>query len=140
MPASRPRSPATPGACHCPEPESAQAQELAFLEGVRARLPRNPAVLASLGHLYTELGRFQDGLRADREMVKLEPRSAIAWYNLACSLALTGQPDEAFACLDKAQSLGFEDAEGLQADEDLASLRTDPRFAWLLGRLAAGEA
>ena len=51
-----------------------------FLESVRARLPAHPAVVESLGCLYTEMGRYQDGLRADRDMVQMQPDSPNAWY------------------------------------------------------------
>ena len=120
--------------------ERARRLEVEFLEGVRARLPGHPAVLESLGCLYTELGRHEDGLRADREMVRLEPDSPNAWYNLACSLALTGQPDAAFAALEKAIALGYDDAEWMQDDDDFEPLKKDPRFARLLAQLLARKA
>ena len=115
--------------------DRARRVELASLEGVRARLPRHPAVLESLGCLYTEMGRHEEGLQADREMVRLQPASPLAWYNLACSLSLTGQPDEAFEALEKAISLGYADAEWMQEDDDFAPIRSDPRFGRLLARL-----
>lgn len=113
--------------------------ELAFLEGVRARLPQHPAVLESLGCLYTEMGRYQEGLQADREMVSLQPTSPLAWYNLACSLSLTGQANNAFQALEKAVALGYDDAEWLQEDDDFAPLRSDPRFERILARLMAAQ-
>ena len=109
--------------------------EMAFLEALRVRLPNHAAVVESLGALYTEAGRHADGLEADRTLVGLEPHSALAWYNLACSLSLTGQPDQAFDALEKAAALGYADAEWMQSDEDLAPIRQDPRFARLLARL-----
>ena len=117
--------------------ERARRIEVAFLEAVRARLPAHPGVVESLGCLYTEMGRYQDGLRADREMVKMEPDSPTAWYNLACSLALTGQTDDAFAALEKAIALGYDDAEWMQDDSDFAAIRQDPRFVRLLAQLLA---
>ncbi len=117
--------------------ERARRLEVAFLEGVRARLPRHPAVIESLGCLYTEMGRYQEGLAADREMVKIQPGSPTAWYNLACSLALTGQTDDAFAALERAVALGYDDAEWLRTDDDLALIRTDARFVRILAQLAA---
>ena len=118
----------------------ARRLEVEFLEGVRARLPGHPAVIESLGCLYTELGRYEEGLRADREMVRLEPQSPTAWYNLACSLALTGRLDEAFAALEKAIALGYDDADWMREDEDFAPIRSDPRFARLLAQVAARQA
>ena len=120
--------------------ERARRIEVEFLEGVRARLPAHPAVVESLGCLYTEMGRYQDGLRADRDMVRMEPDSPNAWYNLACSLSLTGQPDDAFAALEKAIALGYDDAEWMQDDDDFAPLKDDPRFERLLAQLLARKA
>ena len=120
--------------------ERARRLEVEFLEGVRARLPAHPAVVESLGCLYTEMGRYQDGLRADRDMVRMEPDSPNAWYNLACSLSLTGQPDDAFAALEKAIALGYDDAEWMQDDEDFEPIKQDPRFARLLAQLLARHA
>ena len=120
--------------------DRARRIEVEFLEDVRARLPAHPAVVESLGCLYTEMGRYQDGLRADREMVRMQPDSPIAWYNLACSLSLTGQADDAFAALEKAIALGYDDAEWMQDDDDFAPINKDPRFARLLAQLLARQA
>ena len=120
--------------------ERARRLEVEFLEGVRARLPAHSAVVESLGCLYTEMGRYQDGLRADREMVQMEPDSPNAWYNLACSLSLTGQPDDAFAALEKAIALGYDDAEWMQDDDDFEPIKKDPRFARILAQLLARQA
>jgi tetratricopeptide (TPR) repeat protein len=112
--------------------------EVGFLEGVHRRLPGHGAVVESLGCLYTEMGRYEDGLRADREMVQLDPSSAIAWYNLGCSLALTRRPDDAFDALQRAVKLGYADAEWMLQDDDLAPIRADPRFAQLLAEMLSG--
>ena len=120
--------------------ERARRIEVEFLEGVRARLPAHSAVVESLGCLYTEMGRYQDGLRADREMVQMEPDSPNAWYNLACSLSLTGQPDDAFAALEKAIALGYDDAERMQDDDDFEPIKKDPRFARILAQILARQA
>ena len=118
----------------------ARRLEVEFLEGLRVRLPGHSAVIESLGCLYTEMGRFQDGLRADREMVRLEPGSPTAWYNLACSLALTQHADDAFGALEKAIILGYDDADWMRDDEDFKPIRQDPRFARLLAQVIARQA
>ena len=52
------------------------------------------------------------------------------YYNAACSAALAGQPDRAFARLDAAVAAGFENVEHARTDRDLATLRADaPRWA-----------
>jgi len=49
-------------------------------------------------------------------------------YNHACCLALAGRKDEAFARLQYALGAGFSDLQQLEADDDLVSLRGDPRW------------
>ena len=139
MRAARPEKTPSPegAAARAAAAERARRIEVEFLEAVRLRLPGHPAVVESLGCLYTEMGRYQDGLRADRDMVRMEPDSPTAWYNLACSLSLTHQPDDAFAALEKAIDLGYDDAEWMQDDDDFAPIRQDPRFARLLALLQA---
>ena len=138
----RPKSKKTPeeAAARAAAAERARLVEVAFLEGVRVRLPEHPAVVESLGCLYTEMGRYQDGLAADRDMVRMQPQSPIAWYNLACSLSLTDAPDDAFAALDKAIALGYDDAEWMQDDDDFEPIKNDPRFERLLAQLLARKA
>ncbi len=127
-------------AAQAAEEERARRVEVDFLEAVRSRLPAHAGVVETLGCLYTEMGRYQDGLRADREMVRMEPHSPTAWYNLACSLALTEQADAAFAALEKAIALGYDDVEWMQEDDDFEPIRKDPRFARLLAQLLARKA
>ena len=139
-PAETPGESAEAAAARAAAEERARCLEVEFLEGVRARLPHHPAVVESLGCLYTEMGRYQDGLAADRQMVQMDPGSPTAWYNLACSLSLTKQTEDAFAALEKAIALGYDDAEWMQNDEDFAPIKKDPRFARLLAQLLARQA
>ena len=106
--------------------------ELRFLEQMLVRLPEKEDIIEALGHLYTEAGRYEDGLRMDRRMVEMMPESELAWYNLGCSLALTQQPDAAMMALQTAVDLGYDDAEWMTKDDDLVSLRNDPRFVRLV--------
>ena len=139
-PAETPGESAEAAAARAAAEERARRLEVEFLEGVRARLPDHPAVVESLGCLYTEMGRYQDGLAADRQMVQMDPGSPTAWYNLACSLSLTNQADAAFAALEKAVALGYDDAEWMQDDDDFAPIKQDPRFARILAQLLARQA
>jgi len=100
-----------------------------------ARHPDNDPVRFELAHLYTRLGRYAEGLAADRELLRRHPDDPIVRYNLACSLALSGREEEAYAGLERAIALGWSDAEHMEGDEDLASLRGQPRFEALLSRL-----
>jgi CTP:phosphocholine cytidylyltransferase-like protein len=46
--------------------------------------------------------------------------------------ALTGYPDDAFDYLNKAVQTGLIDTNDLRTDEDLETLRKDPRFEQLV--------
>lgn len=109
--------------------------EIAFFESVLRRSPDYAAVIEILGGLYTRVGRIAAGLRMDRRLVRLQPANATARYNLACSLALSKRRGDALAELKRAVQLGYEDADWMRRDPDLANLRNHPEFVALLGRL-----
>lgn len=68
---------------------------------------------------------LDDGLRA-------HPDSASLHYTLACIEALDGHADAALAALQRAFELRPEARRWADADADLDSLRSDPRFAALM--------
>lgn len=107
---------------------------LASIYGVAAsRHPENLDVLAELGHVYTRLGRYEEGLEVDMRLVAQAPEDPLHRYNLACSLALLGRTDPALDALEHAVDLGYDDIKFLASDEDLSSLREHPRFMALVG-------
>jgi hypothetical protein len=57
-----------------------------------------------------------------------------ARYNLACAFARSGQPDSALATLQRLVAAGYRQVDPLANDPDLASVRSDPRFAAVLAR------
>lgn len=60
-------------------------------------------------------------------------------YNAACALARAGRRDEAFRWLETAYQAGFSLENYLDDDDDLRSLRSDPRFADLQARVTNGR-
>lgn len=58
----------------------------------------------------------------------------VARYNQACSQALAGDRDGAFATLDTLLEAGFGNVAGLETDTDFSTLRSDARFAGVLER------
>ncbi len=54
--------------------------------------------------------------------------TATALYNHACVHALRGEKEAAFVALREAVAAGFNDAQLLESDEELVSLREDGRF------------
>ena len=99
--------------------------------------PDDAEVLEALGHVLTRAGRHREGLAADRRLVELKPDEPVAHYNLACSLALVGDLDEAFSRLRTAMQMGFRDVAFIRKDRDLKPLRGDPRFEALLAEFSA---
>ena len=106
-----------------------------FLEVERGLRPGNLDALVELGHVYTRLGRYEDGLEIDEELARRLPHNPTVLYNLACSLALLERREEAVQALEEAVRCGFDDLELLQRDGDLDNLRELPAFQTLLSSL-----
>ncbi len=96
--------------------------------------PDDVDALRRLGELYTRRGRAPDGLAIDRRLAQLCPNDATVHYNLACSLALTGDAGASFEALRRAVDLGYHDPGHMEADPDLEALRRDERWKDLLAR------
>jgi len=97
--------------------------------------PEDLQAIHWLGYAYTHVGRYREGLELDRRLSRLIPDDRMVHYNLACSLALLGHTDEAFETLYHAVELGYGDAEHLEVDPDLDSIRSDDRYPDLLARI-----
>ena len=115
-----------------PEELRENQQELEFLQAIARRLPEDTDVMRVLGDLYTRTGAYADGLRVDERLSRLCAEDPVVWYNLACSLALSDRPDDAFDALNRAVELGYNDYDGMKKDPDLASLHGDARFESIL--------
>jgi len=98
------------------------------MEGIIRRDPDYVEALQLLGDHYTQRGRFVEGLKVDERLARLEPQSALVFYNLACSYSLTEQFDRAILALEKAFELGYRDFNWLAKDPDLKKLRAQPVF------------
>lgn len=107
--------------------------DIDFLEKVLVRNGESVDVLRMLGELVAKKGDVLRALEIDRRLVAVLPNDSLARYNLACSLALTGRPDEAIDALSSAILLGYDDLAHLEVDPDLDSLRERPDFRALLG-------
>jgi len=107
--------------------------DIDFFEKLLARNGDSVEVVRTLGELVARKGDVRRALELDRRLVALLPDDFLARYNLACSLALAGQPDEAIDSLSTAILLGYDDLAHLEVDPDLDSLRERPDFRALLG-------
>ncbi len=102
--------------------------KIGFLEGVVRRESGYVDALQLLGDHYTQRGQFEEGLKIDEHLSRLEPKNPLVFYNLACSYSLTGQMDQAAHALDRALSLGYRDFRWLARDPDLRKLRKHPLY------------
>ena len=94
--------------------------------------------LHQMGNLFKAEKRYRDAERAYRDALAgrrralgdSHPHTAETAYKLACDLALEGKRDEAFSNLRFAveHELNAGIRSGITKDEDLKSLRADPRF------------
>jgi Zn-dependent protease len=80
---------------------------------------------------------FDASARLGEAMLGAGTTEPIVAFNVACAHARAGRRDAAFRALDQAVALGFRNPEMLEADEDLSSLRTDPRFAMVRNRVSS---
>jgi tetratricopeptide (TPR) repeat protein len=85
---------------------------------------------AEASHLFQEaIDRLNKG--ADRGVL------ASVWYSYACVAAAAGRLEEALGYLREAVQRGYQDAEGLTADDDLRALRHNAQFLELVAGIEA---
>jgi tetratricopeptide (TPR) repeat protein len=120
-------------------PNSATQRELdtkiEFMAGLVRRDPDYVDALQLLGDHYTQRGLYNEGLKVDERLARLEPTSPLVFYNLACSYSLTEQFDRAVLALEKAIQLGYSDFKWLAKDPDLKKLRAHPAFGEIKSRI-----
>jgi tetratricopeptide (TPR) repeat protein len=99
--------------------------------------PQQPRYWTRLGTSLQMAGRPDDAVAAYRKAIGITT-APIAMYNLAAVFAKRGQKDSAFYWLDQLVSnASYSNDKAVSADEDFASLRSDPRFEPLLERMRA---
>jgi len=92
-----------------------------------------------VGPLVLEAAEHLRKFRDDFPDLKPHERSVMAtvFYNEACTFAIDGEPEKAFASLHEAIEAGFSNVDHLQVDEDFESIRDQPEFKEIVERMRA---
>ena len=121
------------------EAEKVQRETLALRRKVIG--PENPETLKTVGELALTLShekKFDEARKLYAERIDVLGRTqgraeaAAAWYDFACGAAVAGFSEEAFDHLKHAIDGGFSDFGQMRTNEQLKSLRGDPRFEALI--------
>jgi tetratricopeptide (TPR) repeat protein len=129
------------------EGHNAEAEKLAraTYEGeLRIHGPHYPDTLNALHELGKALAhthRYAEATALFRDVIEKQDNSKAqgdafsVWYAFACVAAAADQPDNALQYLGEAINHGYKNADGLMADDDLKSLRPNPKFQQLVAEL-----
>jgi tetratricopeptide (TPR) repeat protein len=112
-------------------PQTKQAAELQAKADEHLKAKRHDEAIATykklLEHIEAHKGDFPDFPESQQKAVRSH-----AHYNTACAFALSGKRDAALDALKQAIDAGFYDWQWLEKDEDLASVRGEPRWKELV--------
>ena len=118
------------------------AEAAPILERIVALNPVEPSYWYALASAHFYAGDYAAAIPAYERAAELGAPVMGAYfsiYNIACCQARLGRKDEAIATLQRAMDLGFPSFAHPATDEDLASLRDDPRFVEMLGLKDVGK-
>jgi DNA-binding winged helix-turn-helix (wHTH) protein/tetratricopeptide (TPR) repeat protein len=104
------------------------------------RLPNDPLIISLQGQLYALLGNRDAAIECVTKACsspKSFGHSHHTYYQIACTLALTGRHESAFEWLERSVSTGFACWPFFLKDPSLASLRSLPEFELLISALQA---
>jgi hypothetical protein len=114
--------------------------EKAFKQLEPARLPHKTSMWYGLIDVLRTQGKLEEAqaylLKTELQQLIPEQRTrAVLHYNLACSCALVKNKDKAFELLNKAVEFRYDSRKDYENDNDLVSLKTDPRWNELIQKL-----
>jgi tetratricopeptide (TPR) repeat protein len=127
----------------------AEAEKLAretFEIQLRNLGPRHSDVIQALQQLGTAMAyshRYAEATKLFRDVIEKGGSPTAqgdrwwAWYGFACVAAAANHPDDALQYLREAVTLGYHDADGLVADDDLKNIRSNPQFQQPVAELKA---
>ena len=109
--------------------------ELAALQRAADMTPSLSRARAWLGHAYAVAGQADKARQTLVELNALAGEIPVSSYDIALIHAALGEPDQAFAWLERAYQRRAWDLIQLKVDVRFDSLRDDSRFAALLTRI-----
>jgi adenylate cyclase len=110
------------------------------LRAIDARLtvvPDDSRALHLGAVLAARLGDRDLALAYARQSLELRPDEFATTYNVACAYAVLGMRGDALDALDRAVRTGRGDLGWIEHDPDFETLRAEPRFGEIVGRLRA---
>jgi len=125
----------------------AEAEKIAreaFDVRLRVLGPQHPQTLASLRQLGTAMAhnhRYAEASKLFHDVIEKEGNSAgrgdrwTVWYDFACVAVTANHSDDALQYLHESINRGYNDADGMMADDDLKNLRQNPHFQDLIAEL-----
>jgi FG-GAP repeat protein/VCBS repeat protein/tetratricopeptide repeat protein len=103
-----------------------------ILEQVTAREPQNGRAWRDLALADQQLKRWDGAIEANRRSLDVEPRNLTPLLSLGGVYAMKGDKDQAFVWLTKARATRKLDMTQIETMAELASLKSDARYAPLL--------
>jgi hypothetical protein len=142
------------GAVYVDTRRNAEAEELLSKLLPVARRVRGPEhqrtlmVMNNLGLTYARQHRLADATALLRDGIEIgqrklganHPLTNAMMLTMAEAMALNGRHDEALMWLKNSIDHGYRDANQIRRDEDLQSIRRDPRYSQLLEALSDSSA
>jgi eukaryotic-like serine/threonine-protein kinase len=97
--------------------------------------------MRNLGEVLAYEHRYDEATKLFRDAIQQEDRSGKLgnpwqnWYAFACVATAANHADDALQYLREAVNRGYQDGDGLMAEDDLKKLRTNPKFQQLVTTL-----
>ncbi|HEV8657405.1 MAG TPA: M56 family metallopeptidase [Thermoanaerobaculia bacterium] len=110
---------------------------LARFRSLTQKYPSLGRTWFNLGFAALQAGQNAESINSFKRALDLNYRTPTTMYNIACGYARSNQTDAAMEWLQKARSAGFQLCNYIDHDDDLNSLRSDPRFRELRKQVRA---
>ncbi len=116
--------------------DAMQAQDFAEVEDLCRQIVKEDSSVAQawflLGYSLHAQGELDEAILVHLKATTFTQTAPLAFYNLGCAQALTGNTDQAFTALDMAVELGIGNPQQYSGDTDLKSLQDDARWGELI--------